>query len=103
MTGLVLVGAWYGYRGRNDAADAATAASMLPHWPDRAETAARLAPSREDLTTQQAIEEVKRWAASAIARDDRDPRTVGQAGVSISVLRVRLRGRGAGLQQAADD
>lgn len=76
----ILLGGWLAYRSETgDLAAATDAASLLPHWPGRAEKAAVLALAREDLTQEQRIEQSKRWATEAISRDSRDPQTIEAA------------------------
>ncbi len=81
LAGIILLGGWYGYRAaRGDAAAARRAAQLLPHWPDRAQVAARLSLSQPGLSTGDRLRGAVRWAESEVARDEHDPRVLGDAG-----------------------
>lgn len=81
VAACALVGSWQAYRGSTgDSQQAINAARWFPHWPERADQAARGALAVEEGTASERVEQSRLWAGQAIARDSSDPRTVTSAG-----------------------
>jgi O-antigen ligase len=81
VSAVVLVGMWHAYRGAGgDTSERIRAADALPHWPGRAQYAATASLALEHASLDERIAASERWAAEAVARDDRDPGTVAGGG-----------------------